>query len=298
MHYSLPLYFAFELISTAFGWGGGGLDTGTAVGLSAVTFFFLFLTVLLHEFSHCAAAKCVGGYVTSIMLWPLGGLADCGHTDRGAHCKSLWVSLAGPLTHIPLAMLVGGIMLAKWGCIHLFDPWTPIIGETSPGVGSFGYNVCVSVLMLQVTLFAFNLLVPVYPLDGGCILTSLLMMCCRARTAAAVILTTSILSLCALLGFEIWLMTKGYSKTGLGIFVCLWIAFDIYKLWQLRAADQLHLHPLFAEKQAHTSEAQEAPASGIRDSRQPGGPLRGAPLGRDPMPRPTAWGGRSNVHRL
>ncbi len=36
----------------------------------------LFVSVLLHEFGHCFAARWVDGDATEIMIWPLGGLAS------------------------------------------------------------------------------------------------------------------------------------------------------------------------------------------------------------------------------
>src|SRR5215510_2093939 len=37
----------------------------------------LFVSVLLHEFGHCFAARSVDGDASEILLWPLGGLARC-----------------------------------------------------------------------------------------------------------------------------------------------------------------------------------------------------------------------------
>src|ERR1700722_12272396 len=37
----------------------------------------VFVSVLLHEFGHCFAARQVDGDATEILLWPLGGLARC-----------------------------------------------------------------------------------------------------------------------------------------------------------------------------------------------------------------------------
>jgi hypothetical protein len=65
--------------------------------------------VLVHEFGHSLAARCVGGSADRIILWPLGGLAYISH-DAGP-AADLWVTLAGPLTHIPQA---GVWMLIYW----------------------------------------------------------------------------------------------------------------------------------------------------------------------------------------
>ncbi|CAE7253493.1 unnamed protein product [Symbiodinium pilosum] len=71
-----------------------------------VSFAILFLTVLIHELGHCAGAKLVGGRVSRILLWPLGGLAFC--SSGGGAKGDLVVALAGPMTPGPqyLAWLV------------------------------------------------------------------------------------------------------------------------------------------------------------------------------------------------
>src|SRR5204862_7167525 len=37
----------------------------------------IFISVLLHEFGHCFAARSVDGEASEVLLWPLGGLAKC-----------------------------------------------------------------------------------------------------------------------------------------------------------------------------------------------------------------------------
>src|SRR5947209_13355780 len=60
----------------------------------ALVLSFLFFSVLLHEFGHCFAARFVQGDASEVLLWPLGGLANCDvpHTPRA----NFIVAVAGP----------------------------------------------------------------------------------------------------------------------------------------------------------------------------------------------------------
>lgn len=85
-------------------------DHGKALAFAALVYGpILFLTVLVHEFGHSLAARSVGGNAHTILLWPLGGLAYCSH-DAGPKAD-LWVTFAGPLTHVPQ---IGFWVLIAW----------------------------------------------------------------------------------------------------------------------------------------------------------------------------------------
>src|SRR5205085_6514829 len=68
----------------------------------------MFLSILLHEFGHCFAARSVDGDASEVLLWPLGGLAYCDlpHTPR-AH---LITALGGPAVHFLLCVVTGGAL--------------------------------------------------------------------------------------------------------------------------------------------------------------------------------------------
>ena len=68
----------------------------------------LFLSILLHEFGHCFAARSVDGDATEMLLWPLGGLAYCDvpHTPRA----NLITALGGPAVNLALCVLAGGAL--------------------------------------------------------------------------------------------------------------------------------------------------------------------------------------------
>jgi Zn-dependent protease len=118
----------------------------------------LFVIVLLHEFGHAFACRQVGGRADTILLWPLGGVAYVDPPQRPG--AMLWSLAAGPLVNVALLpILAGAYILAR------------INGVPEPG--SDPYIWLRSVLVIDIILLAFNIL-PIYPLDGGQILRSLL----------------------------------------------------------------------------------------------------------------------------
>ncbi|HUB87382.1 MAG TPA: M50 family metallopeptidase [Verrucomicrobiae bacterium] len=118
----------------------------------------LFLFVLMHEFGHQLACRSVGGKTHDIVLWPFGGVAYVTPPQRPA--AQLWSIVAGPLVNVVLFPILAALFLfaqsANWA-------------ETMPDVFTF----ITMIWLIDTVLLVFNLL-PVYPLDGGQILRSLL----------------------------------------------------------------------------------------------------------------------------
>jgi len=163
----------------------------------------LFGLVLLHEFGHSLACRSVGGRADRIVLWPLGGVAFVDPPQRPG--ATLWSIAAGPLVNVALApvLLVLLVFMKSQGLAH-----------TAPDA----YELLRSVAIVNVGLLVFNLL-PIYPLDGGQILRSLLwFLLGRARSlmAATVIgfLGVGVLGLAAVGLQSVWLGI-------LGVFVLL-----------------------------------------------------------------------------
>lgn len=118
----------------------------------------LFAIVLLHEFGHSLACRSVGGRADQIVLWPLGGVAFVDPPSRPG--ATLWSLAAGPLVNVLLVPIIG---MAWFAAKSMHWP------QTNPNL----YNFISSVLVIDIALFCFNML-PIFPLDGGQILRSLL----------------------------------------------------------------------------------------------------------------------------
>lgn len=145
----------------------------------------LFAIVTLHEFGHSLACRQVGGNAERIVLWPLGGVAYVDPPQRPG--ATLWSIAAGPLVNVVLVPVLFGLMLVG-GSAGL--------AETSPDASAW----LGMVFTINVVLLVFNLL-PVYPLDGGQILRSLLWFVlgrARSLTAASVIGFAGVLGLLAI----------------------------------------------------------------------------------------------------
>lgn len=138
----------------------------------------LFLIVLLHEFGHALACRQVGGTANRIMLWPLGGVAYVNPPQRPG--ATLWSIAAGPLVNVALAPVLGVPLLLGWA-------------QAMPDA----YTLLQSVFWIDVGLLVFNIL-PIYPLDGGQILRSLLwFMLGRARS----LMVATVIGLLGIVGF-------------------------------------------------------------------------------------------------
>jgi Zn-dependent protease len=118
----------------------------------------LFLIVLMHEFGHQLACRQVGGKTSDIILWPLGGVAYVSPPQRPG--AQLWSIAAGPLVNVALFPVLSII----WWLVHSAS-WH----ETMPNA----YVFVMTLWYINTVLLVFNML-PIYPLDGGQILRSLL----------------------------------------------------------------------------------------------------------------------------
>jgi len=139
---------------------------------SAFEYLALFLIVTMHEFGHALACRSVGGTANQIVLWPLGGVAYVDPPPRPG--AMLWSIAAGPLVNVALAPVWYALVM-----LSRTSGWA----ETMPNV----YTLLHWVMWINLGLLAFNML-PIYPLDGGQILRSLLWFVLgRARSLMAAV---------------------------------------------------------------------------------------------------------------
>jgi Zn-dependent protease len=125
---------------------------------NALEIIALFAIVLTHEFGHQLACRSVGGQTHDIILWPLGGVAYVSPPQRPG--AQLWSIAAGPLVNVALIPIFSAFLSLT---THL--GWR----DTHHDAYELFYNISV----INLVLLIFNLM-PVYPLDGGQILRSML----------------------------------------------------------------------------------------------------------------------------
>jgi Zn-dependent protease len=146
---------------------------------NVVEFLALFLIVLMHEFGHALACRQVGGRADRIVLWPLGGVAYVDPPQRPG--ATLWSIAAGPLVNVALMPVLAILFLQA---------------ATHGGSKDFA-ELIFMIRRINFWLLIFNIL-PVYPLDGGQILRSLLWFVLgRARS----LMVATIVGLLGVVGF-------------------------------------------------------------------------------------------------
>ena len=158
--WAVAAYFMIKLRTPAYE------QAGVSTYWAAVEYCALFGIVLMHEFGHALACKSVGGKADLIVLWPLGGVAFVSPPHRPG--AVLWSIFAGPLVNILLVPITFAALYFLCGP----DALSNFVYHLASGPDGLSIFLC-HILELNILLLIFNLM-PIFPLDGGQILQSLL----------------------------------------------------------------------------------------------------------------------------
>lgn len=215
VHWSFLVYIAIELFQKP--------SADNALFLAV-----LFGTVLIHELGHCMGGRYFGLRTDQILLWPLGGLAYVG--GQRTTWQDFWVTFWGPFVHIPIG-LTAAALLAYQGATFSFQAalLNPIVvhADYSP------LNQFLFVLLnVQVWLFALNVFLPAYPLDGGRMLVALLIK--RLGIDKTSLVAMLLTALCAC-----YLLVKGSS------FIGFFLLMEAAQLYQRRQEGTVEDDPSF-----------------------------------------------------
>lgn len=166
LHLFFLVFIVFKLLFAAFSPAGmGALHT-----LAMLT--GLFTLVLLHEYGHCFACRWAGGEADDILLWPLGGLAYCRPPHRWK--AALITTVGGPAVNAVLVPVFATALVLMGAPREslIFNPFNP--GSAAGGMTSEAMAWVWWFHYVNLMLLAFNVLCPMFPLDGGRILQELL----------------------------------------------------------------------------------------------------------------------------
>ncbi|MGZ4973218.1 MAG: M50 family metallopeptidase [Limisphaerales bacterium] len=198
-------------------------------------YLVLFGLVTIHEFGHALACRSVGGKADTIVLWPLGGVAYVDPPQRPG--ATLWSIAAGPLVNV--------LFFPIFSLIYLWARNTGLV-ETEPNA----YAFISAVWYINTALLVFNMM-PIYPLDGGQILRSVLwFMLGKARS----LFVATIIGM----GGVVLLILVAFAKQS--IWIGIMSAFILMNCWSglkyarvLSKIAALPKHPEFACPSCHTS---------------------------------------------
>jgi len=188
VNYTWPI--APTFITVALGaWGSADLDsawlTALVYGTSAVIALCLAASVLLHEFAHVLIARRLGISTSGITLFALGGVSHIEEDEAGPG-RELAVSIAGPLASIGLGVAFYAVSLPLTALVALLstvscpDAFYATSGSTPApityacsGGPTFLALPFFYIAIANIVIGLFNLL-PLFPLDGGRILSAIL----------------------------------------------------------------------------------------------------------------------------
>jgi Zn-dependent protease len=191
---------------------GTWIDVAWIMGL-------LFISVLLHEFGHCFAARRMDGDASEVLLWPLGGLArvEVPH----APLPHFVVAIGGPLVNIGL-FIAAGLALAFLFEPHYRPPLNPLEppyrlkadGSMTMPLWTAPYEMpdCNNLAVLTVARFFWinwvltllNLVLVGFPMDAGRMLQSALWPRVGYRQATLYAIFAGFLCMVALLIACVW----------------------------------------------------------------------------------------------
>ena len=198
LHWSWFLVAAFEI--------GDRATTYSSRTWNVLEYLALFLIVMLHELGHALACRQVGGVANQIVLWPLGGAAYVNPPPRPG--ATLWTIAAGPLVNVVLLpiLLLLGVLSTSLG----WAQWMPD-----------AHALLRAVLLIDLGLLVFNML-PIYPLDGGQILRSLLWFVLgRARSLMAATMF-GFVGVAGLIALAVWLKSPWFAVISVFILMNCW----------------------------------------------------------------------------
>lgn len=198
LHWSWFLVAAFEISDRA--------GRYSSIGWNVLEYLALFAIVMTHEFGHALACRQVGGASNQIVLWPLGGVAYVNPPPRPG--ATLWSIAAGPLVNVAFLPILYalGILSGALG-------WA----ATMPNLGAF----LQAVWYINAVLLIFNLL-PIYPLDGGQILRSLLWFALGRARSLMVAVGIGFAGVAGLIALAVWVRSAWFGILSAFILMNCW----------------------------------------------------------------------------
>jgi len=170
----------------------------------------LFLCVILHEYGHALAARRYGVRTVDIILTPLGGIARLLKMPDKPW-QELIVALAGPMVNVVIAAAIFLVMYFGFGIHPLL-----VLGEDPYDFHGHPDRFFSMLMLTNAALLFFNLL-PVFPMDGGRVLRSLIAL--RLDKVKATLIATRIGQVFSVFFFLYGIYSSNYILALIGIFI-------------------------------------------------------------------------------
>jgi stage IV sporulation protein FB len=156
----IRMHLTFILLLAWIAWLGWSVDGFRSSLWALALIVCLFACVVLHELGHSFMAMRFGAHVRSVTLLPIGGVASMQSIPEKPY-QELLVSLAGPSVNVVIALVLMALRggYHSWGEQHMFPMSVSELLD--------------ALINTNLVLAVFNL-IPVFPMDGGRVLRSVL----------------------------------------------------------------------------------------------------------------------------
>jgi len=209
---------------------------GTRIGTTNMWIRYIAVVILyigsavIHELARCFVAKLVGGKVYKIVLWPYGGFTYS-FFARDA-LGQLCIFSAGSLARVLL-------IIVFWLCCTM-----ETVTVLQQRINTVGFRI-------QVYLLLINMLIPLYPLDGGGIFVTLLQYygSLSAETTGKIILIVNTLIIKAIAIYAV--LAKNYFF----LLICVYIGLEVHGMFRFYKTGNINHHPLFMYTRPQVGEA-------------------------------------------
>src|SRR6266850_121803 len=195
LHWSWFLLATYEISNRA--------GSYSSITWNVLEYLALFLIVMLHEFGHALACRQVGGRANQIVLWPLGGVAYVDPPPRPG--ATLWSIAAGPLVNVALLPVLWILTSLSRSLVSMPDV----------------HALLRSVYIIDLVLLVFNML-PIYPLDGGQILRSLLWFVIGRARSLMVATVLGLIGAAGFIVFAFWMRSLWYGAMAVFMLMNCW----------------------------------------------------------------------------
>src|SRR5207247_11342879 len=162
--------------------------------------------VLLHEYGHALACRQVGGIANRIVLWPLGGVAYVDPPPRPG--AMLWSIAAGPLVNVVLFFV-----LTLTGMLGRSHGWFAAVSNI--------HTLVLAIWYINLSLLIFTLL-PIYPLDGGHNLQSLVWFVLGRARSLMVAVSIGFIGVAGLIALALWIHSAWFVVLSFFILMNCW----------------------------------------------------------------------------
>jgi len=160
--FGIPVRFHFTFILLLIFLLFIGVGEQQSGAMTALYVLALFASVLLHELGHALMAHRYGIRTTEIVMYPIGGVSRPERIPKGR--EEFWIAISGPVVN----GLIAAGLFAWLATQHQFVAVELLRDPTDA-------NLVQRIATGNFLLFVFNLL-PAYPMDGGRVLRSVMML--------------------------------------------------------------------------------------------------------------------------